>query len=166
MTLGLYPTISHHQLLMASGADTHRRIHEPNQFQETRCTLADTPGLKSHKTCLTNHTCFRSHHITSLVINGLGGGHTDRHIHTHTNTGTKAISRNQTCCSKHTPGLKSDAYLITEVKHCHMKHIKRKPKKILIRIIMHVISHGQTEQTVIAYSMSIQPKGLVQSGCS
>jgi len=39
------------------------------------------------KTCLTNQKGSISHHITSLVINSLGGGHT------HTSW-TKAISRN------------------------------------------------------------------------
>ena len=48
---------------------------------------------KSRKTCLTNCTWPISHHITPLVINDLGGGHTD--THTHTNARTKAISRNQ-----------------------------------------------------------------------
>ena len=54
-----------------------------------------------------------SHHITALVINALGGGHTDTntdththrhthtyiqtHTHTHTDVGTKSISRNQRC---------------------------------------------------------------------
>ena len=44
---------------------------------------------KSHKTYITNHTWFMSHHITPLVINALGGGHRD----THTNVQTKAISK-------------------------------------------------------------------------
>ena len=37
---------------------------------------------KSHKTYLTNRMGSISHHITPLVINSLGGGHT--HTHTHT----------------------------------------------------------------------------------
>ena len=41
---------------------------------------------KSRKTCLTNHTRSISHHIMPLVINGLGGGHTDRHTQTDTHT--------------------------------------------------------------------------------
>jgi len=48
------------------------------------------------KTCLTNYKGSISHHITPLVINSLGGGHT--HIHTHASiltSRTKAISRNQ-----------------------------------------------------------------------
>ena len=36
-----------------------------------------------------------SHHIKPLVINALGGGHTQRH----TDMGAKAISRNQMCAS-------------------------------------------------------------------
>ena len=39
-----------------------------------------------HRTYLTNHMGSISHHITPLVINNLGGGHT--HTHTHTNTHT------------------------------------------------------------------------------
>ena len=53
-------------------------------------------------TCLTNHKSSISHHITPLVINSLGGGHTHTHTHTHARTHasiltswTKAISRNQ-----------------------------------------------------------------------
>ena len=38
---------------------------------------------KSRETCLTNHTWPISHHITPLVINGLGGGHTDTDTRTH-----------------------------------------------------------------------------------
>jgi len=44
------------------------------------------------KTCLTNHKSSISHHITPLVINSLGGGHT--HMQT---SQTKVISRNQAC---------------------------------------------------------------------
>ena len=64
--------------------------------------------LKSYRMSLTNHTEFISHHIMSLVINGLGDGHTDTdadiqthrhtdthtHTHTHSDMGTKTISRN------------------------------------------------------------------------
>ena len=32
---------------------------------------------------LTNHAQLISHHITPLVINALGGGHTDRQTHTY-----------------------------------------------------------------------------------
>ena len=39
---------------------------------------------KSHRTYLTNHMESISHHITPLVINSLGGGHTRKHTHTHT----------------------------------------------------------------------------------
>ena len=37
--------------------------------------------IKSSETCLTNHTQSISHHITPLVINALGGIHTDRLTH-------------------------------------------------------------------------------------
>jgi len=49
------------------------------------------------KTCLTNHKDSISHHITPLVINSLGGGHTHASILT---SQTKAISRNQSCTSQ------------------------------------------------------------------
>ena len=39
---------------------------------------------KSRETCLTNRTRPISHHITPMVINAFGGGHTDTQIHTHT----------------------------------------------------------------------------------
>ena len=50
-------------------------------------------------------------YITSLVINALGGGHTDTHTHTHTHTHTnaqtKSISKNQACAAEgRAPGLK------------------------------------------------------------
>ena len=55
-----------------------------------RCVTKATPiqfidgnKLKSCRMGLTNHTRPISHHITPLVINGLGGGHTDTHILTH-----------------------------------------------------------------------------------
>ena len=42
-------------------------------------------------------------HITPLVFNSLGGGHTDTHIHTHTDVRIKVISKNQAraglCCA-------------------------------------------------------------------
>jgi len=46
------------------------------------------------KTCLTNHKDSISHHITPLVIDSFGDGHTHTHIQT---LRTKAISRNQAC---------------------------------------------------------------------
>jgi len=55
-------------------------------------------------TCLTNHKGSISYHITPLVINILGGGHTHTCIQT---SQTKAISRNQSCTSWHMPGLKT-----------------------------------------------------------
>ena len=45
---------------------------------------------KSHRTYLTNLMGLSiSHHITPIVINSLGGGHTNTHTHTHTHTHTK-----------------------------------------------------------------------------
>ena len=65
----------------------------PIHFIDGNCRMKQLKAGKSRKTCLTNRTRSISHHITPLVINGLGGGHT--HTHTHTDAQTKAISRNQ-----------------------------------------------------------------------
>ena len=48
---------------------------------------------KSHRTYSTNRMGSISHHITPLVINSLGGGHT--HKHTYRSSRTEAILRNQ-----------------------------------------------------------------------
>ena len=48
---------------------------------------------KSHRTYLTNRMGSISHHITPLVINSLGIGHT--HTYTHIHLRTEAILRNQ-----------------------------------------------------------------------
>ena len=55
--------------------------------------------LKSCRMGLTNHTWPTLHHVTPLVIIGLGGGHT--HIHTHTDFRTKTISKNQVHAAAH-----------------------------------------------------------------
>ena len=60
-------------------------------FIDNKCHIKQLKSRKNYKTCLTNHTRSISHHITPLVINALGGGHTCMH----TNAQTKVISRNQ-----------------------------------------------------------------------
>jgi len=58
------------------------------------------------KTCLTNHKGSISHHITPLVINSLGGGHT--HTHTHRYCGQKQFQETSHAgFSRHAPGLKT-----------------------------------------------------------
>ena len=60
--------------------------------------------MKSHKTCLTNHTQSVSNHITPLVINTPLGGYTDTqttHIHTD-NTHTHADTHKYTHTQTHT----------------------------------------------------------------
>ena len=52
--------------------------------------------LKSCRMGLTNHTWPVSHYIMSLVINALGGGHTD--THTHINRQTKRFQ--ETRCAQ------------------------------------------------------------------
>ena len=68
----------------------------PIHFIDGKCHINQLKSGKSHKTCLTNHTESISHHITPLVIIALGADiQTHRHTRKHTNTQTKAISRNQ-----------------------------------------------------------------------
>ena len=52
----------------------------PIHFIDSKCNIKQ---LKSHKTCLTNHTGSIWHHIMPLVINALRIGHTDTHMHTY-----------------------------------------------------------------------------------
>ena len=63
----------------------------PIHFINSKHHIKYLKAGKSRKTCLTNHTWPISHHITILVINGLGSGHSCKH----TDTRAKAISRNQ-----------------------------------------------------------------------
>ena len=58
----------------------------PIHFIDGKCHYKYLKAGKSHETCLTNHTWPISHPIMPLVINALGGGHTDTdtHIHGHT----------------------------------------------------------------------------------
>ena len=58
-------------------------------------------NYKSHITYLTNHNGYISHHITPLVINSLGGGHTHAYRHPH-----RKILRNQMCVGCQLSGLK------------------------------------------------------------
>ena len=53
----------------------------PIHFIDGNCRMKQLKAGKSRKTCLTNRTRSISHHITPLVINGLGGGHTDTQTH-------------------------------------------------------------------------------------
>ena len=50
---------------------------------------------KSHRTYLTNRMGCISHHITPLVINSLGGGHTHASTHAYRHSQTEAFLRNQ-----------------------------------------------------------------------
>jgi len=87
--LALYVQFSQRALFKKATPTNYRIRHNFSCYINKR----ETP-----KTCLTNHKGFISHHITSLVINSLGGRHTHTHTHTHTcilTSRTKAISRNQ-----------------------------------------------------------------------
>ena len=66
----------------------------------TRCVTKAAPLqfidgniLKSRITCLTNPPQPISHHITPLVINTLGSGHTDRHTHTYQHMNTNNFKK-------------------------------------------------------------------------
>ena len=59
------------------------KMATPIHFIDGNCCMKLLKAGKSRKTCLTNRTWSISHHITPLVINGLGGRHTDRQTHTH-----------------------------------------------------------------------------------
>jgi len=83
----LLHAVSRHALFMKAMPTNYTICHNFNYHINNR----ETP-----KTCLTNHKCSISHHITPLVINSLRGRHT--HVHTHTRiqtSWTKVISRNQ-----------------------------------------------------------------------
>ena len=54
----------------------------------TPIQFIDDNKLKSYRMGLTNHMWPMLHHIMPLVINGLGGGHTDMQTHTDTHTDT------------------------------------------------------------------------------
>jgi len=81
-----------------------RRNFPPSKFCAIRYTIhhdfnCHINERETPKTCLANHKGSISHHITPLVINSLGGGHT----HTHSSiltSWTKAISRNQSRASQ------------------------------------------------------------------
>ena len=59
------------------------KMAKPIHFIEGKWRMKQLKAGKSRKTCLTNRTWPISHHITPLVINGLGGGHTDTCTHTY-----------------------------------------------------------------------------------
>ena len=49
----------------------------PIHLIDGKCHIKQLNSRKNHKTCLTNRTQSISHHIMPLVMNALGGGHTD-----------------------------------------------------------------------------------------
>ena len=55
----------------------------PINFINGKCHYKQLKAGISCETCLTNHTWPISHHITPLVINALGGRHTDTYTQTH-----------------------------------------------------------------------------------
>ena len=59
----------------------------------------------SHRTYLTNHIGSISHHITPLVINSLGGGHT--HANTHMHTFVDRSNSKKPGAGRSAPGLKT-----------------------------------------------------------
>ena len=71
----------------------------PIYFIDRKCHIKQLKAGKSHKTCLTNHTWFISHHIMPLVINSHWG-------QTHTDTHTSANQSNFKKPGLRMPGLK------------------------------------------------------------
>ena len=67
----------------------------PIHFIDSKCHIKQLRAVKSHKTCLTNHTHTISHHQLLIQPRGWTNTHTD----TCTYALTKAISRNQACTS-------------------------------------------------------------------
>ena len=61
---------------------------------------------KSHRTYSTNRMGSISHHITPLVIDSLGGGHT----HTHTQTRIQKFADRSNSKKPGAPGLKTNSY--------------------------------------------------------
>ena len=57
----------------------------PIHFIDGKCHIKQLKAGKSRETCLTKRTQPISHYITSLVINALGGGHSDTHTYQHMN---------------------------------------------------------------------------------
>ena len=72
------------------------KMATPIHFIDGKCRMKYLKAGKSRKTCLTNCTRPISHHITPLVINGLGGGHTD------TDTQKGSYVNRDLCIATHT----------------------------------------------------------------
>ena len=66
---------------MASTSSSFPGVHDISYVSKAMPIKFIDNKLKSCKTSLTNHTVSSvSHHIKPLVINALGGGHTQTHI--------------------------------------------------------------------------------------
>ena len=85
------------------------------------------------RTCLTNRMESISCHITPLVINSLGSGHT--HTHTHTQTQTKTQTQTHTHIDVHT-----ETILRNQV------HTRRRPARAWFKNITHFLSLYYTIQ--------------------
>ena len=88
---------------------------------------------KDCETCLTNRTQPISCHITPLVNNALGGGHTDTHTYWHEN---QSNFKKQGVCGQrlHVPGLKISSC------NCLMHHFVSASTYTLIRCLLLLVT--------------------------
>ena len=108
---------------------------------------------ESRKTCLTNRTRPISHHITPLVINGLGGGHTDTRTYTQTHTriltrGPKQFQETR----RARPLVKKESTKFTKTLH-HLEFLqecrkeRRVPKGLQLRLKLNVVDQTKKGYT-------------------
>ena len=107
----------------------------------TRINAKATP---INDTCLTNRMGSVSCHITPLVINSLGGRHTRKHTHTHTDDPHRFNFKkpDRPACGRHARFKKQRCH------HCNkFKHFKKECKEFakLKAIVNHHKSKGKTK---------------------
>ena len=94
-----------------------------------------------------------SRHITSLVINSLGGGHTNTHTNTHTDIRTGTILRNQAHASRRPAR--------TWFKNAILKKgIGIKSEKVCIQVRDQIVWKQIEEQLKGCYRMDINSKAI------
>ena len=76
-------------------------------------TPTNDTDYNCHRTYLTNHMGSISHHITPLVINSLGGGHTHKHAYRRLQTKQFLETRHTPAAGQRVPGLKTQNLLYT-----------------------------------------------------
>jgi len=92
-------------------------------------------------TCLTNHKSSISHHITPLVINSLGGGHTHTHAYRHRGQKQFQETMRAPTFGRRAPGLKigkSNCKSWTELRNKFITNFSW-----ITKIDIHIISNSQ-----------------------